>query len=100
MAIFKCLEISTGHITQADANLLAGSTVTRDLPFTVAKYGEGFFIGVPQNLSETFAEGAVASEHLSLAFATLMLHAREQGCDVIRLDGDADTIDGLDVFNW
>ena len=55
MKTYKMLDISTGHITQKDSELLEDP---KSLAFTCAQYGEGFIL----NLSIFEHESLIQSE--------------------------------------
>lgn len=91
-------ELSTGHVTESDGNL-----VTRkgsELPGVIATYDEGWFSYVPdcEHLIEHMADldQAGFSQHYQNLIFALRLH----GLDYVRFDSDAPMEDRLPVFEW
>ena len=99
MTIYKYLDVSTANITRKDAFILYGKQKSIPDFTTIAPYEYGVFIGVPRD-PEYFFEEARTTWELREAFCGLLKYAREQACDVIRLDCDADPITELQTFDW
>ena len=99
--IFAYLDLSTAHTTQATSQLLAEISTEerchRNWPaMTVAPYEYGCFVTVP-DLAETPNERLMT---LPQDLALVLIHARGQGCTVVRFDSGADVIDGIPFHNW
>lgn len=99
--IFAYLDLSTNHTTQATSDLLAViSSADRcklEWPaMTVAPYEYGCFVTVP-DLVETPNERLMT---LPQDLALVLMHARAQGCTVVRFDSGADVIEGLPFHDW
>lgn len=100
---FPHADVSTRHISRADAErldelaleLLHGGTA----PVTVAKYPEGYFLSVPDELSwddEDFKRQMGVSD----ALMGLMICLSEEGVYILRLDADGIRNDDLPKFDW
>jgi hypothetical protein len=97
--IHTTLDISTGHLTGKDNELLteAGEGESGN-PIVTYIYEYGYFVFVPE-------EDAGLNQHAetygySKAFTKIMARARELKCKYIQFDGDGIQYDDLDTFNW
>lgn len=97
MAVYQYLDVSTAHITKETMNQIVAYT---DLPAgdrgwlpIVAVYPEGAFLWVPEELQDHAPD-------LPADLNRLLKIAKAQGCHLIRLDADADVIDGLMTYEW
>lgn len=82
----KTLTLSTAHITEKDNELLK-----KEDTFSVAPFEYGFFL---------FACSHNENKEYSKAFCDLLIYAKAMDCQYICLDSDANTIKGLEVFDW
>ena len=115
--VFQYADLSTHHITQDDQKLLAGGfplpnpqdsnyidLKTTPTGFRVIAHEYGWFISVPNlkdhELTADSFRAAVVVSGLSEAFANIIIHAGERGCRWVNFDCDADTEDGMPVFEW
>jgi hypothetical protein len=95
----KYLDVSTAHITTADAKLLdlcGGAN-----PFVVYKYPEGYFVHVSiedKYFHQTIAEARKAG--YSKAFIAIMRWAWSKSCWFVRLDCDGFTYSDLPTYEW
>jgi hypothetical protein len=95
--IRKVLDISTGHITFQDNEILGGdNTVIACEPVEA-----GFFVYL--------GTGSEALEHIqdvneagnmSPAFINILRWAVMVGCDIIKIDRDGELYEGLPTFEW
>ena len=92
MAITKLLDISTGHVTQFDMELLAEPSDK----ISAFSYAEGCIIITPQYPFQY--------KHLSKSFYKVVQYALENDCDHIRLDADGhstpEEVEALDNHDW
>ena len=86
--IFRVLDISTGHMTRADARWLGSHD---DLSaYELGEYGWLCYIGeIDDNWSG-----------MSQEFRTVLMQAKELGCDYVRFDRDGREHDELPSFDW
>ena len=107
MPIRKMLDVSTAHITSADAKLLGeysskGNSPGKALIAYPFEYGwtvstSGLLDGAADRrgkIADMRREGF--SEH----FINLMKHAADKGAVLVRLDADAEYEPGLPTFDW
>jgi hypothetical protein len=89
----EILVLSTGHITKATAELLDGLPANQ-YPSTGGPYGDyGYFLyayDADHEYDDTMPDDLKA----------VLTFARAHGCVNVLLDCDADTVDGLPVFDW
>src|SRR6266852_6109698 len=85
-------DVSTAHITRQDARILAEYSHGNEAQLVVHRYEEGFFIPV--------LEDCLADEKLSQDFIWLYRMAQENGISMLRLDRDAEIVEGLPVHEW
>jgi ribA/ribD-fused uncharacterized protein len=90
-AFFKVLDISTGHLTQEDAQRLDDGECP--LPFNTTKYG--WIVYCRGN-----SEEGVYTEGMSKAFAKVMAWARGVKADYVWFDRDGTTYSNLETFEW
>ena len=100
-AIIKTLDVSTGHISKSDADLLAASVKDSKSPLIVYdKTGYGWFVFVPSDQGIDEQESNYLEIGLSKAFLNLMRFAEASGCQWIMFDCDGMTYDSLEKFDW
>lgn len=90
-SIYQYLDLSTSHISKETMDLL--TTGTKYLGITIATYEYGAFISVP-DFTEHFP--ADLPEDLK----SILMHANDLGCFVVRLDSDGNLANGLLVYDW
>lgn len=97
--LFTSLNISTGHLSAKDNELLteAGEGETGN-PITAYIYVYGYFVLVPE-------EDAGLNQHAetygySMAFTRIMDRARGLKCKYIQFDGVGIEYEDLEVFDW
>lgn len=96
----KFADVSTGHITKGDRDLLEQKDREWATNFiVVASYEEGFFIAIGSEFSENDAKDVVSSGY-SQAFANLLLEMAKQEIHYLRLDRDGYDVDGAPEFDW
>ena len=89
VAVYNFMDISTGHLTAGDVELLNDET----MPFTVMAYEYGWIVSTsslmsPDLVDETIKELTAAD--LSQEFVEAARTAGERGCWLLRFDADAD----------
>jgi hypothetical protein len=112
MAVLKCLDVSTAHVTPRDMELLGcdgrGGAIRPSGPVYSYPYAEGTFITGP-DFTETdptqraIVDVEIVAHGFSDSFLKLIHYAREQGVSMIRLDADGDfhgEETGLDHIDW
>ena len=82
LPISKCLDLSTGHLTQETLN-----NPTRHL---IAEYKYGAIFYVPETVSEDCEPD----------LAVVLKFAQQHGCDLVRFDSIDEVIDELPYFEW
>lgn len=87
------LDISTGHLSIADQEVLEGCN---GAPFYSQPHNHGCEFRVPTN--EDMGEHQVALKQFSPEFIALLAYARDRGCAYINLDADAATTADLLYF--
>src|SRR4029453_13686608 len=97
--IGKYLDVSTGHVTKDDMELLeiAAHDSAAELP-VIAEYLEGVICYVPDDYDYSIKRMRKAG--ISESFIKLLAYARKHGCYLIRLDCDGDEIAELDKHDW
>jgi hypothetical protein len=96
---FKMLDISNGHMTQEDCNLLEneGCGGSDKLCFSCTKYEEGFYINLSgielPHVKQDLAKFSSAFEHI-------LRVAKEEGFDFINFDRDGEVYPDLPTFDW
>ena len=97
--LFTSLNVSTGHLTGKDNELLteAGEGETGN-PITAYIYEYGYFVLVPE-------KDAGLNQHAetygySKAFTKIMDRARELKCKYIQYDGIGIEYEDLEIFDW
>jgi len=95
----KELVLSTGHITGNDDKLLNTFTSSE---LCVYDYEYGYRIAVFEYNDELFQKSlqVIMEEGYSESFCTLLLLAKEQKCQWLRLDCDGMVYDQLETFEW
>ena len=92
------LDLSTAHVTEWDNHQI--EVMTRGLIYCPHPYG--YWVHVPQageDLMEPYLKKARKCG-FSEALCNAIRYAREQGCDWINFDQDADTCDDLPTHEW
>ena len=93
-SIYKCLDVSTGHLTQETVNELDLDNIAYVTAYT---YKEGLFIVVPDmDISDVKRAAADWPNDLKDLFA----FARRKDCLLIRLDRDSEEADDLPKYEW
>ena len=96
MKTFKMLDISTGHLSQQDVNLLED---TENLSFTCVSYEEGFFINL--SLFETnLPQMKQEEQRFSPEFFKIIKAALKEGCTHINFDRDGEEYEEFTKFEW
>jgi len=85
-------DVSTAHITRQDSRILAEYSQGNEAGLIVHRYEEGFFIPV--------LEERLTDARLSQDFIRLYRMAQENGISMLRLDRDAEIVEGLPVHEW
>jgi hypothetical protein len=104
--IEKTLVLSTAHIQQSTSGFLTeiGNNENDEVPFRFVDHQYGYIIFVSSsilgkdNISDA-AEYAQLLENFPDLY-NLIRYAAENGCTMINLDRDGDTIDDLPTFEW
>ena len=101
--LVKSLDISTGHLTKKDADLLDdASKGESENPVTAYKFEYGHLVHVPVddriNLHPDYL--AIAEYEYSPQFIVILRRARELGCKYVQFDCDGIQYDDLETFEW
>lgn len=110
--VHNFLDCSTSHITLRDMEILMEWADREDRakpsPYTTVGYTYGIFLqvrpdgaadGSDDNERQEY-ENEARAQDMSEAFFKLQAYARKHQCWWINLDADADTIEGLETFEW
>ena len=96
--LVKSLDISTGHLTQLETNLLDEAVKGEsENPVVAYKYEYGYFVYVP---TENLDYLALAEYGYSMQFINILKRAKELGCKYVQFDGDGIQYDDLETFSW
>lgn len=101
MAIIKCLDLCTSHVTVKDqAKLDDEHNCFADVGPRKSnhEYGWIIFLGHPEQVEE-FSTAAKRAG-MSKAFCDVIKYALKRKCSLIQFDRDADIIPGLPTFEW
>lgn len=102
MAILNYLDVSTSHVTEADAALLTAHAGNGEIaPVRMVSSEYGWFVNVPDDkdrLAEVKEE--LRALGYSEAFINLFDYAKRHTCFWIVLDRDAGVEETLPVFDW
>lgn len=95
--VVAALDISTAHISPVTREWLQAQARNADpWVITVAEYRQGFFVRVPTDDREDELRIRQCPQDLQAIFAV----ARNAGCRLVCLDGDAETYPSLPLFEW
>jgi hypothetical protein len=96
--LVKSLDISTGHLTKAEADLLdEAAKGESENPVTAYKYEYGHFVYVPDENDDHLA---IAEYGYSPQFLAILRRARELGCKYVQYDCDGIQYDDLETYSW
>lgn len=93
--IYRYLDISTGHITKNDADLLKNDHEP-DGAYLIGKYDEGFILSI----GEYVEVGNVVGKEFSKEFNGIIQYAQLQGCCLLRFDADGMEFPDFPTFEW
>lgn len=100
MGVEKYLDVSTGHITYKDSQILIAQH--RNFPTRVIPHQYGWWINIPE--MKIWEENQVAAkmqtQEYSKDFTNLLLFALENECWWLNLDCDGSYIEELNCFEW
>lgn len=104
LPVYKYADVSSGHITQKDAELLdiAASFAGRyaGVPL-IAKYAKGWFLSTrPDWYDEEQWAMDLTELGFSRDFIGLWHEVSKKGCQILRLDADGEQIAGLPLHQW
>ena len=88
------LECSTAHISQCDSEMLTGEAPKAPV---LAEYEYGYFLFIPE---EQDWEDEMSEVGYSTEIIELIKYAKKKGASILRLDRDAEIIEGLRTFSW
>jgi hypothetical protein len=95
----KSLDISTGHLTEQDNNLLqadADNNPGPNTPVAAYKYEYGYFVYVGEE-----AEDQTIKEYgYSDSFINILKKARELKCKYVQYDSDGIQYEDIPFYNW
>jgi len=104
LELSKTWDVSTMHISRADADLLG--ILAEEGQFVVHRYLEGFWLIVPDDdaweelIQEEEGQSYFMSVGLTAAVSNILAIARAHKIRYVRLDADAPTYDFLDEYHW
>lgn len=94
LPILKCLDLSTGHITQSDDRLLDAAVKNPACRITIYPTDCGWIIPIDDETDWTIIGG------LSEGFLGLVDIALQNDCAMLCLDRDGPLIDSIPSFDW
>jgi len=94
--IRKVLDISTGHITFQDNDILGGDSP----PIATEPVEAGFLVYLGTDENETLEHIQEASNVMSPEFVNILRWAAVHKCDIIKIDRDGELYEGLPTFDW
>jgi hypothetical protein len=96
--LVKSLDISTGHLTKLETNLLdEAAKGESENPVIAYRYEYGYFVYVPGEDTDYLA---IAEYGYSMQFINILRRAKELGCKYAQFDGDGIQYDDLETFSW
>ena len=102
--LVKSLDISTGHLTLKDEDLLKeASKGTTANPVVAYKYEEGYFVycsGEGIRDVDTEDEYGYLSYGYSIQFLAILKRAKELGCKYVQFDRDGVSYEDLETYEW
>lgn len=99
MEIHKTLVVSTAHMTEEDCDLLSEAMYDASLAamtpvaYEMSEYGWLIYVN-PEMMD------CADLEQFSDGFKDAIKLAQENGCAYLWFDRDANTLDGLTVYDW
>lgn len=102
--IFPYMDVSTIHIRKQDADWLDLQHIRaiggEYVPWITAKYPEGYWVLVPENLFELVETSPSVVETVPMSILTLWHRARRLNCGIIRIDRDGTHYPDLRRYEW
>jgi hypothetical protein len=96
--LVQSLDISTGHLTKKEADLLDdASKGESENPVTAYKYEYGHIVHIPTEDPDYLA---MAEYGYSKQFIAILRRAKELGCKYVQFDCDGIQYDDLETFEW
>lgn len=92
LPIYKYLDLSTAHITPETDRFLDRESQWQLSEVTVYNKERGYFVHVPEKISELVNVPNDLKKCLKLA--------KKHGCNWLVLDGDAEIVEGLKTYEW
>jgi len=94
--IFKCLDVSTAHITEKDNELLR----KEDLALSVYDYEYGYFLYSGDGATSEADFARMEDAGFSKELLNLVRIAHEKGCKFLCLDCDGPVYNDIPQFDW
>ncbi len=96
-AVYRYLDISTGHITKKDADALNSNCGIRGA-YLIGTYDEGWVLSIGE--TDDYKGDETFVDCYSPEFYDVLDYARKQGCTLLRFDGDGMEFPNLPSFDW
>ena len=97
--LVKSLDISTGHLTKLETNLLdEAAKGESENPVIAYRYEYGYFVYVPTADEPDYL--VYAEYGYSKQFIAILRRAKELGCKYAQFDGDGIQYNDLEPFSW
>jgi len=100
--ILNYLDLSTGHLSQNDFDILqeVANTKNGDFPFRVVDHEFGLlvFMPPPVDLQEVLEE--LPESGISPNLLNVLDYAQELKCSLLNFDQDGGTIEQLPIYDW
>jgi hypothetical protein len=97
MSVCRYLDTTTAHLPETEAQALRESTIDH---VCADAYEYGWWIWVPSTPYREDDDELTELRQVAPCLLNLMDHARKHGCAYVRLDADADPVDGLPTVQW
>jgi hypothetical protein len=96
--LVKSLDISTGHLTKKDNDLLdEASTGESENPVVAYRYEYGHLVFCNIGTDDFLA---IAKYGYSTQFVSILQRANELGCKYVQFDSEGIGYDDLETFSW
>lgn len=97
--VFTVLDISTGHISKKDDDLLERSD-NNPCPVVGYQTGYGIMVLVPDAIELPNVTNRLKRHKFSEQFIKILKFAQQRGCAYVNFDRDGPQYDDLKIYNW
>lgn len=97
---FKCLDVSTAHITEKDNELLGQEDLAVNAAISAYGYEYGFYVYSSDGATSEADFARMKEAGFSEELLNLIRIAYERGCKFLTLDRDGPIYNDLPQFDW